>query len=68
MNIEGFIKEGIEKGEFREDLDVPAMAASLVGTWDALLLQGWFDKEFDPVAASAGYIKTVIQGMKKDKK
>ncbi len=64
--IEGFIREGMEKGEFRQELDVSAIAASLVGTLDALLLQRWFDEEFDPVAANAGYIKTLIKGMKKE--
>ena len=65
--VEGLIGEGIAKGEFRADLDVPAIAASLVGTWDALVLQGWFDETFDPMAASAGYIETLIRGMKREK-
>jgi AcrR family transcriptional regulator len=64
--IEGFIREGIAKEEFREDLDVPAIAASLVGTWDALLLQGWFDEDFDPVAVNAGYMTTLIRGINKE--
>ena len=64
--IENFLREGIASKEFREDLDVPAVAASLVGTWDALLLQGWFDKEFDSVAANSGYLQVLIKGLQKE--
>jgi len=35
----------------------------LVGTWDALLLQAWFDDTFDPVVTAKDFLKVVINGM-----
>ena len=64
--MEGLIKEGVKRGEFRPDLDIGSIAASLVGTLDALLLQGLFDEEFDPVTASAGYVEVLLRGMQRD--
>lgn len=61
--IEGFILEGIRSGEFRQEIDTGAVAASLVGTWDALILQRWFDTDFDPLYTSRHFIQVVLRGM-----
>ena len=39
--VAGLINEGIERQEFRADIQIAPVAAALVGTWDALLLQAW---------------------------
>jgi len=35
----------------------------LVGTWDALLLQAWFDDGFDPLTTSRRFMAVVISGL-----
>jgi len=44
-------------------VDAEAIAADLVGTWDALLLQVWFDEEFDPLLAARKHMAIVFRGM-----
>jgi hypothetical protein len=39
------------------------VAAALVGTWDALLLQAWFDDDFNPLTAARGFMTVVINGL-----
>jgi AcrR family transcriptional regulator len=62
--VSGLIIEGIERGEFRSDIDPEAMAAALVGTFDALVLQDWFNESFDAVNTAEQFLSVVIQGMK----
>ena len=61
--VASLIDEGIAQGEFRADTDPAAIAAGLVGTWDALLLQAWFDHTFDPLATAQKYIQIIIRGL-----
>ncbi len=63
--ISSLISEGIARGEFRADLDAGAIAAALVGTWDALFLQAWFDEDFDLQGTAKRFMETLQQGMKK---
>jgi AcrR family transcriptional regulator len=57
------IRQGQADGEVRADCDVPAVAAALIGTWDALLLQAWLDPDFDAMATSRGFIEVVLRGL-----
>lgn len=61
--VSELIREGIANGEFTRDVDPEAVSASLVGTWDALLLQAWFDDDFDPITSARNYINVLIRGM-----
>ncbi len=61
--VAALIRDGISRGEFRPDIDPESIAAALVGTWDALFLQAWFEKRFDPLKAAANFMKVVIQGL-----
>ena len=61
--VSSLIQNGIERGEFRPDVNTESVAAALVGTWDALLLQAWFDDTFDPVVTAKDFLKVVINGM-----
>ena len=63
--IVSLIREGIERGEFRPDARPESIAAALVGTWDALFLQAWFEENFDPVTTSRDFLKIVISGLSK---
>ena len=65
--VSALIQEGIDRGEFRVDVDKASLAASLVGTWDALLLQAWFDDGFDPLAVAEHFMSMVIRGMRCEK-
>jgi len=63
--VSGLIREGIAAGEFRADADPDAVAAALVGTWDALLLQKWFESVADPQAYSRAFLKIILDGLRK---
>jgi AcrR family transcriptional regulator len=62
--VSSLIQDGIGRGEFNSDVDVEAVAAALVGTWDALFLQAWFDSEFQPLHTAHQFFKVVIRGLK----
>ncbi|MGD2099907.1 MAG: TetR/AcrR family transcriptional regulator [Desulfobacterales bacterium] len=59
----GLIQDGIDGGEFRPDVKPEPIAAALVGTWDALFLQAWFDENFDPAATARDFLETVLRGL-----
>ena len=63
--VTSVIREGIASGEFRKNIDAAAIAASLVGVWDALLLQAWFDDTFKPLAVSRKYLQVLLCGMRR---
>jgi AcrR family transcriptional regulator len=65
--VSSLIQEGINSGEFRSDIKPEPVAAALVGTWDALFLQAWFDDSFDPAATANDFLDTVLRGLNKDK-
>ena len=46
-----------------ELIDEESIAAALVGTWDALFLQAWFEKNFDPLITARNFLKVVIRGL-----
>ena len=61
--VTSLIREGIERGEFRPDVKPASIAAALVGTWDALFLQAWFEDGFDPVKPARDFLEVVIKGL-----
>ena len=61
--VSALIREGMTRGEFRAGVDAEAMAASLVGAWDALCLQAWFDEEFDALGTSREFRDVVMRGL-----
>jgi len=61
--VSALIREGIKSGEFRSDVKPEPVAAALVGTWDALFLQAWFDDRFDPAATATDFLDTVLNGL-----
>lgn len=62
--VSTLIQEGIDRGEFRDGVDKESIAAALVGTWDALLLQAWFEEGFDPTHAANQHMAVMIRGLK----
>jgi AcrR family transcriptional regulator len=61
--VSALIRDGIEKAEFQPEVDAESVAAALVGTWDALLLQAWFDEGFDPLTTSRRFMAVLINGL-----
>lgn len=57
--------EGIEKREFRNDIDADAIAVSLLGAFDALLLQTWFDDAIEPKTAAQKMLDSLFYGTRK---
>lgn len=62
--VTSMIRDGIQGGEFQRDINPTAVAAALVGTWDALFLQAWFDESFDPLATAREFLEVVVRGLK----
>jgi AcrR family transcriptional regulator len=61
--VVGLVQDGIDRGEFRTDINPEPIAAALVGTWDALFLQAWFDDTFDPAATADEFLEVLIRGL-----
>jgi AcrR family transcriptional regulator len=61
--VSAVIQDGINSGEFRSDVKPDPVAAALVGTWDALFLQAWFDDGFDPAATANDFLDTLLRGL-----
>jgi AcrR family transcriptional regulator len=61
--VSALLIDGIETGEFQPEVDAESVAAALVGAWDALLLQAWFDEGFDPLTTSRRFMAVLINGL-----
>lgn len=61
--IVDLLQEGMARGEFREDLPAESIAAAVVGAWDAMFLQAWFDDEFKLQRVSEDFIHVLIRGL-----
>jgi len=64
--VSALIRDGINSGEFSASVKPEPLAAALVGTWDALFLQAWFDDSFDPAATANDFLDTFLKGLKAD--
>ena len=64
-NIANMIRDAQQTGEVAPDIDAMKIAAALVGTLDALLLQAWLDPQFDAPATSDAFLDVVLRGLKK---
>lgn len=64
--IEVIIRQGQTSGEFRADVNVPAVAAMLTGSVDGMLLQYWFDRSIDVEAFVLGFLDAVLRGLDAD--
>jgi AcrR family transcriptional regulator len=59
------IEEGVERGEFDSDLDSSAFVPAIVGAWDMIGLQAWFDDEFDIKRTMNAFTDLIIRGLLK---
>ncbi|UCH21897.1 MAG: TetR/AcrR family transcriptional regulator [Deltaproteobacteria bacterium] len=65
--VTSLIQEGIERGEFTSGVNPESIAAALVGMWDALLLQAWFDDAFEPLKTSKDFLVILLVGLAAEK-
>jgi AcrR family transcriptional regulator len=63
--VAGLIEKGISRGEFKPDINPEQIASALIGSWDALLFQVWFDPDFDPLGASQSHMAVVVAGLQR---
>ena len=61
--IGDIIRNAQDVGEVADDVDNAKVAAGLIGTWDALLLQAWLDPEFDALATARAFLDVVLRGL-----
>ncbi len=61
--VESIMRLGQGYGEFRQDLDVPALASSLVGALDGLMLQLWLNPDLDAGRYFENFMAVLFQGM-----
>lgn len=57
------IRNAQQTGEVAGDIEADKVAAALIGTWDALLLQAWLDPQFDALATSRSFLAVVLRGL-----
>lgn len=61
--VAALIREGVQGGEFRPDVDADSISAGLVGAIDGILLQAWFEEGFDPLATSRKFAARLLRGL-----
>lgn len=59
------INEGIVNGEFHSQIDIDSVVPGIVGAWDAIGLQSWFNDEFDMDKTMTGFADLIIRGFLK---
>jgi AcrR family transcriptional regulator len=57
------IRAGIAQGEMGRHVDPDAVAAAIVGALDGIILQAWFDRDFDPVATGRHFLDVLVAGI-----
>lgn len=59
------IEQGVEQGEFDRKLDIHSFVPVIVGAWDMIGVQAWFDHEFDIEKAMNAFTDLIIKGLSK---
>lgn len=57
------ITDGQKSGELNPDIDAPAVAATLIGAVDGLLLQYWLDQSTDPLKWLHSFLDALFDGL-----
>lgn len=63
--VAGLIEQGVSNGEFKPNINSEQIASALIGSWDALLFQAWFDPDFDPLGASRSHMAVIVAGLQR---
>ena len=65
--IVALLQEGMDRGEYRQNLVPESIAAAMVGAWDAMFLQAWFDDDFDIYPVSRDFMQVMLRGLQAEK-
>jgi len=57
------IQQGVDDGIFKKDIPPAAVAAAVVGSWDGLGVQAWFDPDFKIEKTARAFMVLIISGM-----
>lgn len=57
------IQQGVDDGIFKKDIPPAAVAAAVVGSWDGLGVQAWFDPDFKIEKTARAFMDLIISGM-----
>jgi hypothetical protein len=63
--VSGLNEKGISTVEFIPHINPEQITSALIGSWDALLFQVWFDPDFDPLGASQSHMAVVVAGLQR---
>lgn len=63
QNVTGILQEGVVAGTFKKNINAGAVASAILGSWDGLGLQAWFDPAFDLEKTAEAYIRVLIRGL-----
>jgi AcrR family transcriptional regulator len=61
--IAEILRAGMARGEVGPHVVPEAVAAVLVGALDGILLQAWFDPDFDPLASGSHFLDVLTLGL-----
>ena len=61
--VEQVVIRGVANGEFRATVDSKALAMAMVGAWDAMGLQAWFDENFPMQRTAKAYMDVILAGL-----
>jgi len=61
--ISSLVQDGIDSREYRSDVNPESIASAIIGTWDSLGLQAWFDDEFNILQVGNDFFQVVIRGL-----
>jgi len=61
--ISSLIRDGINSREYRSDVEPESIASAIIGTWDSLGLQAWFDDGFKIRKVGNDFFQVVIRGL-----
>jgi AcrR family transcriptional regulator len=57
------IRSAVVRGEVRPNVEPGVLAGVLIGALDGIILQAWFDPDFDPLHAGRHFLEVLTWGM-----
>ena len=62
--IASLIQDGIDSGEYRPEIPPMSIASAMIGAWDSLGLQAWFDDGFEVLRVGEDFFQVILHGLK----
>ena len=61
--VKDLIADAQAAGDVSSQVNAHDIAAAMIGTWDALLLQAWLDPDFDALTVSRQFMDVMLRGL-----